>query len=778
MEWKMNPNAVNQFPKGATVYKEGQPVSNVAMIIKGRVLIHNDGAKILLGSGSFLGINDMYLGRFHSTYTAYDDLILYVFPIQRVEELENILAANKDYHGFMVASFYKLIYELDQIYRGIMEHGTRMYQFLTSTYKGYIDSSKRWGYNAKASERIEKLIALESDLELLEDRVRYYSECRNIPVDAVKLFYSYGNVITQYQVEDQSNIVNQQMEALKELAVDFISMTECLVDDTDNCLFRLIAQMSLEMNSNAGGNKEYMDIIDDIIDEINLVETFTERMIGKNVKVNRQKMEEIYHLLLTGNKAQEVSSETFLKYSKEEAQRALEELKDSFQTIISYAEIEPTKTETMKSAMQDFVYIKDKTSTEDSVRALRRQLIENHYLLYHKVFVKAHQDKKVPRIIDLFLSYGFADERLLTKEQLLSLYFLENNQQNKGLCNIYNIKSWLTLIYEGKREPSKNEFDMEYSEMVTDLRKQGKIAEKDVAQWLTNTGKKLEYEIQNMFRYNNRTTNGQISNFVPFLYKEQYAGNFDKVLLTVDKLNIAIGNLLKIDYSIFSRDILYMNPEKNITKEYMIKSVYPEFILMPNVGVNGIMWQEISGKRRDSSARFLLPIFTEASIAAIITRIFGRYRWEICRTVEGSSWNDIKVKSLTSEYSDYLQFFRKNKELSEEKREKIKLQIQKGRNSSKEIFTLDYEQWINYESTGAIKLNKPVREIMATYCPFSKDIREQLKTQPIFAEAMTRYYKIKQQKIRETDGRLRMLQKEQIELPKELVDTLSYYRDK
>ncbi|MDF2484273.1 MAG: hypothetical protein K0R46_441, partial [Herbinix sp.] len=115
--------------------------------------------------------------------------------------------------------------------------------------------------------------------------------------------------------------------------------------------------------------------------------------------------------------------------------------------------------------------------------------------------------------------------------------------------------------------------------------------------------------------------------------------------------------------------------------------------------------------------------------------------------------------------------------LSEERKEKIKAQIQKGRNSSREIFVIDYEQWINYESMGAIKLNKPVREMMATYCPFSKEIREQIKLQPLFEEAMARYFREKLRKVREIEGRHRLLQKENIELTQELIDTLNYYRD-
>jgi CRP-like cAMP-binding protein len=116
MDLKINPNAVNQFPEGTVIYKEGEPVFSVAMIIKGRVLIHNDGARIIMSPGSFLGVNDLYQGRYQCTYTACEDLMVYVYPVKRIDELEVILSSNKDYHGYMVASFYKIIYELEQIY--------------------------------------------------------------------------------------------------------------------------------------------------------------------------------------------------------------------------------------------------------------------------------------------------------------------------------------------------------------------------------------------------------------------------------------------------------------------------------------------------------------------------------------------------------------------------------------------------------------------------------------------------------------------------------------
>lgn len=775
MEWKINLNAVNQFTKGMEIYTEGDSVFSVALILKGRVLVHSNGAKVIVGTGTFLGVNDLYTGRFQSTYTAQDDLLLYVYAITKTEELESILSINKDYHGFMVASFNKLIYELEHIYQGALKNCASIYQFLKESYKEYSDLAEKLKYKAVTVKRFGSLYTPQSDLELIHDRIDYYIECRNLPIDVVKAFYSYGNAVTLYQVEDQVNIINQLIETLKEISAGLISLAECLVDESDSCLFQLVAAFAMDINKAGLNSKEVMDILDNIIDELNKTEKFTERLLGCKFTVNRAKMETVYHLLLTGTSGKDMNMETHLKYSQEDSARALLEMENSFQTILDYADIKEEQAEEMKNTMLEFVNLKDKYSTEDTIRGLRRKLTNNHYELYKAVFLKEYHSKKPSRIIDMFLKYGYADDRLLTKEQQVSLYFL-GEDTSKGVCNVYNIKEWLTLIYEGKREPSKNEFDLEFPEMVSSLKKQAKLTEKEAKEWLTNFDRKLEYEIQNMFRYNNRVTNGQISSFVPVLHKELMASELERLLVTPTKVNEAINELLRIDYSIFDREVLYVNKEKNIAKEYIVKRVYPDIILLPNMGSNGVMWQEITGKRRDSSGRFLLPIFTDSSPSALFVRVFGRFHWELCRSVEGSAWNDIKHKSLTSEYSDYLQFYRKNKDLSEEKKEKIKLQIQKGRNSSREIFVIDYEQWINYESMGAIKLNKPVRELMATYCPFSKEIREQIK-QPMFEEAMARYYRDKQKKVREIEGRYRMLQKDQIELTRELEDTLIYYKD-
>jgi hypothetical protein len=90
---------------------------------------------------------------------------------------------------------------------------------------------------------------------------------------------------------------------------------------------------------------------------------------------------------------------------------------------------------------------------------------------------------------------------------------------------------------------------------------------------------------------------------------------------------------------------------------------------------------------------------------------------------------------------------------------------------------MDYEMWMKNEVNGAMKLNKVAREIMATYCPFEKNIRTQLAAQPAFEDAMARYRRESAKKLREVELRHFAITKNGIELPQELIDTMAYYKD-
>lgn len=129
--------------------------------------------------------------------------------------------------------------------------------------------------------------------------------------------------------------------------------------------------------------------------------------------------------------------------------------------------------------------------------------------------------------------------------------------------------------------------------------------------------------------------------------------------LQPERISECLNQIRLADFSAYYKEIIYSNPSIKITKEIVHKEVLPDIILMPNVGGRGVMWQEIEGKERSTPARFMLSAFCLTEVDALLIRLTAEYRWEMCKRIQGSRWNDVSDPSLTSLYCDYVQFYKK-----------------------------------------------------------------------------------------------------------------------
>ena len=173
-------------------------------------------------------------------------------------------------------------------------------------------------------------------------------------------------------------------------------------------------------------------------------------------------------------------------------------------------------------------------------------------------------------------------------------------------------------------------------------------------------------------------------------------------------------------------------------------------------------------------SRMMLPMFYMDDLRSAIVRLTGEYRWEMCKRIQGPRWNDLSERSLTSEYFDYIQFYKKNTELSPTTKEKIKTALQKSRGSFKEMFVRDYISYILFEGTGSPRLTKIARTILFTYCPFAKPVRNTLAGNPIFKDLMERYDVRQKQHIHRIDMLKKRVENSGIDIPQELQDELDY----
>ncbi len=424
-----------------------------------------------------------------------------------------------------------------------------------------------------------------------------------------------------------------------------------------------------------------------------------------------------------------------------------------------------------------FRNLKDRLSTDEDARSIRNAAASVFFEIYEAVFRKACETKDDSRLINMFLNYAYMDERLLTTEQTLELYRLAGKETASGRYSIYNMREWLTKIYHIEKDPSINEFGIDYLEQFRELKKRGQVTDKDKQAYESNRAARLQYETQNMLKSNHKLCHGQISVYFPVLHKDMITRDISKAVITAEKIRESLDRILEVDFSAFYRELHFFDQAKGIEKELIMKAIEPDIILIPVYGSRSFMWQEISGRNRNTAGRLLLPAFTDEDPDAMVLRLVGNFRWELCRTMMGNAWNDVTQSSLTSEYTDYVQFFKKNRDLSEEAKEKLKAQISKYHDKTRDIFTADYELWINNESKGNIRLNKVARSILYKHCPFSKAIRDQLEKQPVYTELAAQFRHQRTKMAKELESRYNRYIKSGIQLDPDLEHNLAYYRD-
>lgn len=768
-------NGKNAIKKNEVIFKQGDVVTQVGIVLSGKVLMQNEWIRMVRSQGAFIALNDIPKENYGATYIALEDSVIYALPISGEDSIRNIVARNLDYRAIMISSQFKYITNLARFRQDLYNRVYRLYQFTQESYEQYCNLCQSMGIQAITLQEMEEVQPYDRIVDENEDKMTYYEEGAKIPLAVNKQYFSYSEDMVLYQVTEIINIVdsyygdcNAMIDYIKEL-LDIMGMRP------NHNLFEYACVQGSEMRRKGDVPDEMKGLLKNILKEIQ----FQHGELQKHCQ-NIQQID----FSLMAKKIEDVVSKEMTeseKKSQEEKEAAMKRdllsLKNSMNQVIEYAALDEEIAQKLRTNVDYIVKAPDRLSIEDDVKKAKKTITPIVFELYFDCYMKARQGlTAMPKAVELFLNFGMLDERLLEQEHLEFLCSIES-EENEGPCNVYTMVEWLNMIHDGKREPSKSEFDEDYFENLRSLKKMGDITEEEQKALKNDMVKRVEYEVMNMQKSNSRTLYGQPTTYMPILYKEAIFGNLDKILVTKKMINQSVQNLMKVDYSVFYREVLYTNTELKINHELTMQNIYPDIILFPLYGINAAMWQEVGGKNKATPGRFVFPILSNTNVDDMMVKMFGRFRWELCRCIQGMQWNDVKVKSLTSEYMDYIQFYRKNRELSDEAREKVKLQIQKARNNSREIFLIDYEFWIKSESNGSMKMNKVAREIMATYCPFAKPLREKLGVQRPYEIAMARHGRTCQKKKQEFDLRIRAIQKESADVPEEIMTTYKFYSE-
>lgn len=453
-------------------------------------------------------------------------------------------------------------------------------------------------------------------------------------------------------------------------------------------------------------------------------------------------------------------------------------IENALEVILAFSGVSQEIADTFRKDLKQFSETEDRRAKSDEMRHLRMSIAEGYYNIYEAAFFKSLETSHIPAEVRMFFLFGFVDENLAGKANTEMLYNMAVSWEEPEGTRILPMYEWLVRIYKGEAVPSKNEFDNDWTEYLREEVRTANMTQQRADELANDRHAMVSFEIHNMFVTANKITNGQMASFVPVFNAQDVIRPLDKCLASIQRVQAALDKVTEIDFGCFYRPALIQYPELKIQHFVYNTEIKPYIILMPNFGARGVMWQENEGPRRTTPAHMVISVFHSEELEETIVRMCAQFRWEMCRRIQGVRYMDISEPSLTSEYMNYLQFYKKNGYLSADMKERIKIALQKARNDYKVVFVADYEKYILNEAFGLPRLNKVTREILFRYCTFSQKYRKALAINPQYQQLIERWGITQSAKLHGVDLMAKKVKrmKPGEPLPKEIEEELAFLR--
>ncbi len=758
--------ASKSYAKGTIIETAGQPLTEFGLITEGVVKCRTGGVEITLRKGDVIGLADASFKEHSFTYYAKENTVVLPFSVKTKDPLRDLFSSNNDTSNGIARFFYTSAINqalgILMNYVQLRDDCADIFDYSAEYYEKYVDFCSANKISPRSLPQLESHKALRLDEDLDHWLIGYYASYREFPDDVRNIlpaFPAYVSGLIYRAAED----IHKTLEICTEL--NSYREKEMALFMQESCidLFDLYTGLFFRLPKESKDIVSLSKSIDEMIDFIESQSVVSTSLIEERVSSYESKKNGINSFSQTANES-----------SNENASGLTYEVANSIDTILEYAEIPTEMGNYFKKLIVRYKKTTDKNSSDEDTRALRIELTKCFYEVYTAAFVSSITDDSVPVLLKMFFNFGYVDEELAGEENANYLFRIADSYNGDPTKGIYTAYEWLKAVYMMKKEPSRNEFDVDYLSYIHEKKIQKKITAEEEIQLSKDALKRLRYELENMFPLVNKLTFGRITTFCPVFSSHNVTKPLSSCLITPDVVESSFARILDVDFGAFNRETVYTNEKLSIPKEFISVKVLPDLILMPNIGTRGIMWQEIEGRKRTTPARFAVSSFHIEDIPTTFTRLVGEFRWEMCKRIQGPRWNDVTDRSLTSEYFDYIQFYKKNSDLSEDAKEKIKQGLVKAKNSFKEMFVRDYITWVVYEGTGAPRLNKISRAIMATYCPFPKELRKKMIINPLYKDLIERYEVKVAQKVHHIDNVIYKIKNAGAEVPQELLDTKNF----
>ena len=753
--------------KGKVIYEPGQPMTALHLITGGAVQVEYPGGTYPLKKGDVIGICEICSEVHFLGYTTTEDSTILTYPVNNMEALGDLLQKHPDVaRVFLISMFRQINTLLGQSSFSEMRC-VNLHQNLIQDYEKYTALCSRYRVTPRTLEGLQDFSAyiVNEDPDIWLNT--YYIGLQNI----YSKEYAKGLImepgISLGMVRKGSLDFRKTYTVLDEQAHYSTQILQYYFNGSSNDLFDFYTSLYFQLGANSEDAASLVADIERMISHFEGDPSLDAAQVTQRINSFRSKLNV-------------VSASTATDRNKEDSISAsiLSELASSLNAILEYAGDDFEDAESFRKDVNAYKELEDKSSMDDTSSRLRKRLTAAFYKLYAVVFERSLSTPYLPTPVKMFLYFGYVDEELAGASNCAVLYNLTFGIEDQSKFGVYTYYHWLLAIYNGDKNPSRNEFDEDFTDYINKQKAQGNITASKATSMLSDPMCKVNFEMENMFPSANKVTFGRISTFCPLFTADNVLKDLKSSYVTVTQISKALETIRSVDFSAFYRESLDYDNMELMGKENIHVEYIPDVILAPNVGIRGVMWQEIEGKKRNSPGRMVFSIFHLEDINTTMVRLAGEFRWEMCKRIQGSRWNDVTERSLTSEYFDYVQFYRKNHELSGEAKERIRTSLQRAKNSFKEMFVRDYIIWVLFEGNNSPRLNKVARRILFTYCPFPASMASGLAQNPIYSELLERQKVLAGQRVHHLEVLAQKIRNTGAKVPETLEAEIQYTQGK
>lgn len=750
--------AMVNFTAGTKIIETGQSVDKLLFIMKGTVRVTYEGGFFDLKNQDVMGIAAIGARHSHASYIALENTSAVEYSLK--DGISELIKNNRDIRKYILSSLFVQTAAVISQHKVIREAYENVYGYIKTAYEDYkwlCEKSETYAkelgdFNLEGTTEIDNLVPVWTE--------RYYSVLGEISKDsdygAMDCDYITGLIVKTARDISQIMFLGQDVVNEKENCLSF------LMNENENDLLGLYMSLYIHVQKKLGPEddrtKSVLRMIYDILDK---AKNFG---MAKNDFYEDRKEKIGFDISKLLERVEEQNEE-----EANEEGLPVADLKDSMLTILKFSEMDFEFAEEFREKVSILFKKMAAGVEDDEVRKLRNGVTKDFNIIYQAAFLKSVKTDSLPPVIKMFLNFGYMDENLVGMDTAIELLRLSESNYSDPEYGIYSMYEWLKSIYDGQKDPGRNEFEVDYAEYLHEQVRNKEILKTEEEALFNDSELRVKYEIENVFPVVNKISTGRIVSFCPILSDINMIKAPENMLVTWKGVTEIIKEIRSVDRSCFYRETMYMSKAHGIDKEIIDVEILPNVILTPNIGNRGIMWQEIEGKRRTTAARFFLSVFQQEDLKMQLIKLAGHFRWELCKRIQGARWNDPGEHSLTAEYFDYIQYYRKNNDLSPEAKDKIKSDLTRCKNSFREMFIRDYTVWVLFESQGSPRLNKVVRGILFGYIPFSMEICNKLRINPMYKDFIERYDTKRKAKLHRMDNLIKKLNNNGVDTPNEIL---------